>query len=132
MLPQRLRRARDFLAAHAEDPLDLALLADAAGISIRALQLGFQRHFGMSISKMLLDLRLAQPNSRLEGWAATCAYHRYCLRSQIYPCEQDGRRLPAKVRRNAVGDAAAAALRRLQRAVPLHHELTWIKSRSSG
>jgi transcriptional regulator GlxA family with amidase domain len=67
MLPQRLRRARDFLAAHAADPLDLALLADAAGIGIRALQLGFQRHFGMSISKMLLGLRLAQLNSRLKA-----------------------------------------------------------------
>ncbi len=64
-LPQALRRARDCLAAHAADPLDMARLADAAGIGIRALQLGFQRHFGMSISQMLLDLRLAELRARL-------------------------------------------------------------------
>jgi AraC-like DNA-binding protein len=64
-LPGALRRARDCLVAHAADPLDLAQLADAAGIGIRALQLGFQRYFGMSISQMLLDLRLAELNARL-------------------------------------------------------------------
>ena len=64
-LPQALRRARDWLAAHAADPLDLVQLAGAAGIGIRALQLGFQRHFGMSISQMLLNLRLAELNARL-------------------------------------------------------------------
>ncbi|MBV9456679.1 MAG: AraC family transcriptional regulator [Bradyrhizobium sp.] len=64
-LPQALRRARDCLAAHAADPLDLVQLAGAAGIGIRALQLGFQRHFGMSISQMLLDLRLAELKARL-------------------------------------------------------------------
>jgi AraC-like DNA-binding protein len=68
-LPQALRRARDCLAAHAADPLDLVQLADAAGIGIRALQIGFQRHFGMSISQMLLDLRLAELNARLAAAA---------------------------------------------------------------
>jgi AraC-like DNA-binding protein len=68
-LPQALRRARDCLAAHAADPLDLVRLADAAGIGIRALQLGFQRHFGMSISQMLLDLRLAELHARLAAAA---------------------------------------------------------------
>ena len=66
-LPQALRRARDCLVAHAADPLDLALLAEAAGIGIRALQLGFQRHFGTSISDMLLDVRLAHLNARLKA-----------------------------------------------------------------
>ena len=64
-LPRALRRARDCLVAHAADPLDLVQLAEAAGVGIRALQLGFQRHFGMSISQMLLDLRLAELNARL-------------------------------------------------------------------
>lgn len=66
-LPQALRRARDRLVAHAADPLDLVQLAEAAGIGIRALQLGFQRHFGTSISEMLLDLRLAHLNARLKA-----------------------------------------------------------------
>jgi AraC-like DNA-binding protein len=65
-LPRPLRRARDCLQAHATEPLDLAQLADAAGIGIRALQIGFQRHFGRSISEMLLDIRLAHLNSRLK------------------------------------------------------------------
>jgi len=60
-----LRRAREFLHAHADEPLDLAQLAEAAGTGIRALQLGFQRHFGTSISEMLRDIRLAHLNIRL-------------------------------------------------------------------
>ena len=68
-LPRALRRARDCLHAHAADPLDLARLAEAAGIGIRALQAGFQRHFGASISDMLLDIRLGQLNARLKAAA---------------------------------------------------------------
>nr|WP_311966966.1 AraC family transcriptional regulator [Bradyrhizobium archetypum] len=64
-LPPSLRRAREFLDAHAEEPLDLAQLAEAAGIGVRALQLGFRRHFGTSISEMLRDIRLAHLNIRL-------------------------------------------------------------------
>jgi AraC-like DNA-binding protein len=64
-LPRSLRRAREFLHAHADEPLDLAQLAEAAGTGIRALQLGFQRHFGTSISEMLRDIRLAHLNVRL-------------------------------------------------------------------
>jgi len=69
-LPSSLRRAREFLDAHAEEPLDLVQLAETAGVGIRALQLGFQRHFGTSISKMLQDIRLAHLNVRLGDAAA--------------------------------------------------------------
>ena len=64
-LPPSVRRAREFLYSHAEEPLDLMQLAAAAGTGIRALQLGFRRHFGTSISEMLRDIRLAQLNIRL-------------------------------------------------------------------
>jgi AraC-like DNA-binding protein len=64
-LPRALMRARDCLHAHATEPLDLEQLAQAAGVGVRALQLGFQRHFGMSISDMLLDIRLAELNAKL-------------------------------------------------------------------
>lgn len=64
-LPRPMHRAREFLYAHAEEPLDLVQLAEASGVGIRALQLGFRRHFAMSISQMLLDIRLAHLNSRL-------------------------------------------------------------------
>jgi AraC-like DNA-binding protein len=64
--PAALRRARAYLEAQAAEPLDLADLADVAGSGIRALQIGFRRHFGMTISDMLLDIRLAQLNARLK------------------------------------------------------------------
>ena len=66
-LPRSVQRAREFLNAHADEPLDLVELAEAAGTGIRALQLGFRRHFGTSISQMLLDIRLAHLNNRLTG-----------------------------------------------------------------
>ncbi|MDA9497077.1 AraC family transcriptional regulator [Bradyrhizobium sp. CCBAU 11357] len=64
-LPRALRAAREHLADNAGEPLDLAQLACASGIGIRALQLGFRRHFGLSISQMLLDMRLAGLHARL-------------------------------------------------------------------
>ena len=64
-LPSSVRRAREFLTAHADEPLDLMQLAASAGVGIRALQLGFRRHFGTSISEMLRDIRLAHLNVRL-------------------------------------------------------------------
>ncbi|MDN4985015.1 AraC family transcriptional regulator [Bradyrhizobium sp. WYCCWR 13022] len=64
-LPRALRAARDYLADNADEPLDLAQLACASGVGIRALQLGFRRHFGVSISEMLLDIRLASLHARL-------------------------------------------------------------------
>lgn len=64
-LPRALRAARDYLADNAGEPLDLSRLACASGIGIRALQLGFRRHFGVSISEMLLDIRLASLQARL-------------------------------------------------------------------
>jgi AraC-like DNA-binding protein len=64
-LPSSVRRAREFLNAHADEPLDLMQLAASAGVGIRALQLGFRRHFGTSISEMLRDIRLAHLNARL-------------------------------------------------------------------
>jgi len=64
-LPRALRAARDHLADNAGEPLDLVQLACAAGIGIRALQLGFRRYFGLSISQMLLDMRLAGLHARL-------------------------------------------------------------------
>jgi len=64
-LPRALRTARDCLEVKASEPLDLAELACVSGIGIRALQLGFRRYFGLSISEMLLDIRLANLHTRL-------------------------------------------------------------------
>ncbi|WP_440642835.1 AraC family transcriptional regulator [Bradyrhizobium sp. PUT101] len=70
-LPRALRAARDHLADNAGEPLDLAQLACVSGIGIRALQLGFRRHFGVSISQMLLDMRLAGLHARLAQASAS-------------------------------------------------------------
>jgi AraC-like DNA-binding protein len=70
-LPSSVRRAREFLNAHADEPLDLLQLAASAGVGIRALQLGFRRHFGSSISEMLRDIRLAHLNARLAAASPT-------------------------------------------------------------
>jgi AraC-like DNA-binding protein len=64
--PAALRRARAWLEAQAAEPLDLEQLAEVAGTGIRALQIGFRRHFGTSVSAMLQDIRLAQLNARLK------------------------------------------------------------------
>ena len=53
------------LEAHAAEPLDLEKLSRISGIGIRSLQLGFKRHFGVSISEVLLDIRLEHLNARL-------------------------------------------------------------------
>ena len=70
-LPSSVRRAREFLTAHADEPLDLMQVAASAGVGIRALQLGFRRHFGASISEMLRDIRLAHLNARLAAASPT-------------------------------------------------------------
>jgi transcriptional regulator GlxA family with amidase domain len=57
---------RAYLETRATEPLDLAELAEIAGTGVRALQLGFRRHFGTTVSEMLLDIRLAHLNARLK------------------------------------------------------------------
>lgn len=71
-LPGVLRKARQYLEANAAEPLDLERMARAAGTGIRSLQLGFQRHFGTSISQMLQDIRLTHLHARLRA-AEPCA-----------------------------------------------------------
>jgi AraC-like DNA-binding protein len=63
--PAALRRARDHLQAHADEAFDLDRLAAVAGIGIRALQAGFRRHFGCTVSDMLREIRLDLLHARL-------------------------------------------------------------------
>jgi AraC-like DNA-binding protein len=66
-LPAVFKRAWENLEAHAAEPLDLQRLAQVSGVGIRSLQLGFKRHFGVSISTALLDIRLEQLHARLSN-----------------------------------------------------------------
>jgi DNA-binding response OmpR family regulator len=55
---ERLRRARDLIETHLAEPLSAAALADAVGLSQRALARGFSALFGTSIHAHLREARL--------------------------------------------------------------------------
>lgn len=57
-LPESTRRGRDYIHAHAIDAPTVSEIAAAAGVGVRALGLGFDRHFGMSPLRYLQQVRL--------------------------------------------------------------------------
>lgn len=63
--PSPAMRARDYIAEHAMEPIELAQLSADLGVSMRALQSGFQRHFGMSARDFILECRLDAARSSL-------------------------------------------------------------------
>lgn len=52
------RKARDAIAAQASGPVQIGHIARDLGISMRSLQESFQRHYGCSPRKFLMDCRL--------------------------------------------------------------------------
>ncbi|ODN71649.1 AraC family transcriptional regulator [Methylobrevis pamukkalensis] len=56
--PFYVRRAEDYMRAHAAEPLMIGDIAGAAGISVRALHRGFQEFRGTSPLAMLKSIRL--------------------------------------------------------------------------
>ncbi len=58
--PAAIRRAIAFIDAHAEQPLTMAEVAAAAGTSLRALQEGFRRFRGTTLTQTIQDARLAR------------------------------------------------------------------------
>jgi AraC-like DNA-binding protein len=63
--PVVVRRARDFIDAHASEPIRLADLARVLGIGLRSLQSGFRRHVGCSPREYLMNCRMQLARSRL-------------------------------------------------------------------
>nr|HEX4318667.1 AraC family transcriptional regulator [Kofleriaceae bacterium] len=63
--PRYVRRAADYLDAHAAQPIRLADVAAAVGVGVRALQLGFRRYRGCSPIAFLRELRLRLARVRL-------------------------------------------------------------------
>lgn len=57
-LPPSTRRARDYIHAHAAEVPTVAEIAAAAGVGVRALALGFEKHFGMAPLRYLQQVRL--------------------------------------------------------------------------
>jgi AraC-like DNA-binding protein len=72
--PAHVRRVAEYLEAHAEEPVRLADLAAVAGVSVRAIQMGFRAHRGCSPTEFLRQRRLELARTRLLSWpAATVA-----------------------------------------------------------
>jgi AraC-like DNA-binding protein len=63
--PRHLRRAEAFIAANLDRPLSVAEVAQAAGVSPRALQLAFKAHRGTTPLGFWRDLRLDAARAEL-------------------------------------------------------------------
>lgn len=62
-----VRRALAHMEQHLQDPITIADIAIAAGVSTRALQSAFQRQFGMTPSNYLRRMRLRAAHEELRG-----------------------------------------------------------------
>ena len=65
--PAALREARDYIAGHAADPIDLSQLAGSLGISARAMQAGFRRQYGISAREFITQCRLELAREQLQA-----------------------------------------------------------------
>lgn len=63
--PDTVRRAREYIHAHLHELPTISDVAAAAGVGVRALAKGFQRHLGTSPSQYALDLRLDRVREQL-------------------------------------------------------------------
>jgi AraC-like DNA-binding protein len=63
--PSALRRAVAFIDAHAEEPVTLTQMAEAAGVTGRALQLAFLRHYDTTPTGYLRRVRLERAHREL-------------------------------------------------------------------
>lgn len=58
LLPRSLRRACEYIDAHVGEPISVVDAARAASVGVRALEMGFARHFGQSPLHYIRDRRL--------------------------------------------------------------------------
>ncbi|MFE3854825.1 helix-turn-helix transcriptional regulator [Streptomyces griseorubiginosus] len=63
--PAALRRALAFIEGHADRPLTVAQIAEAAHISVRALQYAFRRHLGSTPLAYVRRVRLSHAHDEL-------------------------------------------------------------------
>ena len=56
--PRTIRRAEQLIVDHAREPLTVEDVAEAVGLSVRALQEGFRRHIGVTPTARLREARL--------------------------------------------------------------------------
>lgn len=65
LLPRAVRRAQEYMAAHAEQPLSLADVCREAGCSARTLQMAFREHAGRGPMEFLREIRLDRVRAEL-------------------------------------------------------------------
>jgi AraC-like DNA-binding protein len=63
--PTTVRRAREYIEQHAHEPLTVGQVASCAGVSIRALQQGFQRWLGATPHQIIQHIRLERAHHDL-------------------------------------------------------------------
>jgi transcriptional regulator GlxA family with amidase domain len=65
--PATIQKAIELMETDPRAPLNVSELAASCGVSARALQLGFQRHVGMSPMSYLRDARLRRADAELRA-----------------------------------------------------------------
>jgi transcriptional regulator GlxA family with amidase domain len=65
--PATVRRAAAFIEAHAGQPVTVAEIAAAAGVTARALQYTFPRYYGTTVTGYLRRVRLEQAHRQLQA-----------------------------------------------------------------
>ncbi len=69
--PRSVKRAEDYMQAHAEEPISLQILAREAGCSERALQEAFKSFRSMTPMNLLREIRLEKARQDLRAGADT-------------------------------------------------------------
>ena len=67
MPPATVRRAAAFIDAHAGQPVTVAEIAAAAGVTARALQYAFRRHYDTTPAGYLRQIRLTRAHRQLQA-----------------------------------------------------------------
>ncbi|KIC18287.1 AraC-like ligand-binding domain-containing protein [Leisingera sp. ANG-DT] len=89
----QIRRARDYIHANIGEPLSVPAIAAAADCSIRSLQAGFRKHFGLTPMEYVRDLRLdlarylmlsRSPQTPVCSIAYDCGFSHLGRFSQLY------------------------------------------------
>ena len=65
--PATVRRAAAFIEAHADQPVTVTEIAAAAGVTARALQYTFPRHYGTNLTGYLRRVRLERAHRQLQA-----------------------------------------------------------------
>jgi transcriptional regulator GlxA family with amidase domain len=69
--PAAVRRATAYIDAHADQPVVMADIAGSAGVSARALQYAFRRHYGTTPMGYLRRVRLERAHRELQAADST-------------------------------------------------------------